>query len=130
MRRALIYLTAWLALLSAALLLFGAWADRGDRLSLKVLTEPRLVTVVIGLPDVDERYRWLSVYGCSAAMGLDTPVAFCTGDYERESSFEVSERRQYLVYWRDMPRGMLLVTAMAFDGNNQALAQHTTTVFR
>lgn len=129
MRRAMIYLTAWLALLSAALLVFGGWAS-GDRLTLKVVAGPRLVTVVVGLPDVDERYRWLSVYACSAAMGVDNPAAFCTGDFERESSFEVSERRQYLVYWRDMPRGMLLVTGMAFDANQKALAQYTTTVFR
>lgn len=130
MRRALVHLAGWLALLSAGALLFGGWSARGDRLTLKVIPERRLVSVIVGLPDVDERYRWLSVYGCSAAMGIDNPATFCTGEFERESSFEVSERRQYLVYWRDMPRGMLLVTAMAFDANQKALAQHTTTVFR
>lgn len=130
MHRALVYLTAWIALLSAAVLILGGWSDRGDRLTLKVLPERRLVTVIVGLPDVDERYRWLSVYGCSAVMGSDNPAVFCTGDFERESSFEISERRQYLIHWRDLPGGMLLVTAMAFDADRKVLAQHTTTVFR
>lgn len=130
MRRVVVYLTAWLAFLSAALLLFGAWMDRGERLTLRVLTERRLVTVIVGLPDLDDRYRWLSVYACSAAMLVDSPVAYCTGQWERESSMELTGRKQQLVDWRDLPGGLIQVTAMAFDADRHVLAQHTTTVFR
>jgi len=123
---------ALLAILCGVLFaLGGTAAPKRDRLRLRVLTEPRLVTVVVTLPDVSDRYRWLSVYGCSAALPPDSPTAYCTGDFERESSFELSGgAKQHLVYWRDLPRGTMQVTAMAFDANQQVLASGVLTVFR
>ena len=100
-----------------------------DRLTIRVLAEKRIVTVSVSIPDVSEAYRWLSVYACSAQM-LEHGV-FCTGDFERESSFEItSSRKQYLVDWRDLPGGTIQITAMAFDVDEKILAQGQTVVFR
>jgi len=119
---------AFVTIVCGALLMFGGLVHRGDRLTLRTLAEPRLVTVIVGLPDVDARYRWLSVYGCSAEVGEHG--AFCTGDFERESTQELADRKQYLIAWRDMPRGTLLITAMAFDADQRTLAANRTVVFR
>jgi hypothetical protein len=124
MSRALMYLTASLA----AVTVWGAWTTE-DRMTLGVLTDRGLVTVIVRLPDVDERYRWLSVYACSAAMSIDQPAS-CTGEFERESSFEITATKQHLIHWRDLPSGMLLVTAMAFDADRKVLARGTKPVFR
>lgn len=128
----MIRVLALLAILCGVLFaLGGTTAPKRDRLRLRVLTEPRLVTVVVTLPDVSERYRWLSVYACSAAFAPDSPEVHCTGDFERESSFELSGgRTQHLIYWRDLPRGTLQVQAMAFDADQQVLASGVLTVFR
>lgn len=122
-------LLAFWAIVCGALLVFGGLiASDSDRMRLTVQAKPRLVTVVIVLPDLDERYRWLSVHGCSAEIAESG--AFCTGDFERESSMEIGGRMQYLLDWRDLPSGTMQVTAMAFDSNRQVLASATAVVFR
>jgi hypothetical protein len=128
----MIRLFALVAILCGVLFaLGGTTAPKRDRLRLRVLTEPRLITVIVTLPDVSDRYRWLSVYACSAAFPSDSPSAYCTGDFERESSFELSGgATQHLVHWRDMPRGTIQVQAMAFDAEQQILASGVLTVFR
>lgn len=120
---------ALFAILCGCLLVFGGLATPGDRMRVKALAEPRLVTVIITLPDADARYRWLSVYGCSAAMSSENAI-YCTGHWERESSQEIGTQRQHLIHWRDLPRGTMLVTAMTFDADQQVLAKGQTVVFR
>lgn len=118
------------ALFCGCLLVFGALAEpAADRLTVKAITERRLVTVIVTLHDVRFGYRWLSVYGCSAEVG--EAGTFCTGLWERESSMELSGGlKQHLIAWRDLPRGTMLVTAMAFGDDQQILARGQLTVFR
>lgn len=103
--------------------------DGRDRITLRVLNEPRLLTVVVGLPDADDRYRFLSVYGCSAEL-TDSGTAYCTGFFERESTIEVGPQTQHLIAWRDLPGGTMQIQAMAFDDRQHVLAARTLTVFR
>ena len=113
------------------LFLYGFWAgERGDRMRISTANAPTQLTVIITLPDVTSRYRWLSVYGCSAEM--TESGTFCTGDFERESTVPVDDRRtqQPPIYWRNLPGGTMQITAMAFDFDNKTLAQRTVTVFR
>jgi len=124
------YVLAFWAIVGGALLVFGGLiaSDAKGRMVLNVVKEPRLLTVIVGLPDVDDRYRWLSVHGCAAAV--TESGAFCTGDFERESTQEIQGRKQYLIVWRDLPGGTMLLTAMAFDVNHRLLASQRLTVFR
>lgn len=100
-----------------------------DKMGVKVLDERRLVTVIISLKDADERYRFLSVYACGAALTQES-VVYCTGNWERESSIEIGAQRQHLFHWRDLPGGTLWVTGMAFDADRKLLAKGQTVVFR
>ncbi len=119
---------ALFAILCGVLLALGE-ADGYDRMSVKAIAEPRLVTVIVGLKEADERYRFLSVYACSAAHTSDN-VVYCTGQWERESTQEIGAQTQHLIHWRDLPRGTLWINAMAFDGNQKLLARGQTVVFR
>jgi len=122
-------LVALLAAFCACLLLFGGAGDGLDRMSVKALAQPRLVTVIVSLRDADDRYRWLSVYACGAAFTSEN-VVYCAGHWERESTQEIGSQRQHLIHWRDLPRGSVWITAMAFDGRQQLLARGQTVVFR
>lgn len=103
--------------------------ERRDRLNITAAQHKRLLTVVIALPDVNSRYRWLSVYGCSADV-TEAGVQ-CNGWFERESSTELDgQRKQHLFDWRDLPGGTMRVVGMAFDGDGKVLAQNQVTVFR
>ena len=125
MKRLLCAIIALLGLLFVYGLVFG---ESGERMRLTAVTTTRLLTVTVNLPDLDDRYRWLSVYGCSAQM-LETGT-YCTGDFERESTFEILDRSQYLVAWRDLPGGTMQITAVAFDVDDKAITQNQITVFR
>lgn len=103
--------------------------DGLDHMSVKAIAEQRLITVIIGLRDADDRYRWLSVYACSAAHTSDN-VVYCTGQWERESTQEIGAQRQHLIHWRDLPRGTLWAQAMAFDADRKLLARGQTIIFR
>lgn len=118
---------AIVAIVCACLLLVGG-SDQRERLRVTVLSEPTLLTVVITFKTVTDAYRWLSVQGCSAQ--ITEHGSFCTGDYETESSVELSGRKQELFHWRHVPRGTLLVTAMAFDVDRKPLAMGQAVVFR
>lgn len=99
--------------------------------TLKITTreERRDFTVTITLFDITPDYRWVSVYGCSAAVYEHG--TFCTGDFERESTQEVRiDQAQYPFFWRNMPRGTLQITALAFDQDGKKLAAGQKTVFR
>jgi hypothetical protein len=121
-------LSACVAVLGAVFVFGFVRGDGKDRMTLKTVQDKRLLTVIVGLPDVDDRYRWLSVYGCSAHV--QETGTFCTGDFERESTQEIYGRKQYLFDWRDLPGGTMQITAMAFDVDDRALAQQTVVMFR
>ena len=128
-RHALELALAFWAIAGGALLVFGGLIGTGlDRMTLRAFNEKRLLTVIVGLPDADDRYRWLSVRGCSAS--LSDSGAFCTGDFERESSMEITAWKQHLISWRDLPGGTMLITAMVFDANRRVLARDTIVIFR
>lgn len=121
---------AFLAILCGCLLLFGVLsAPAADRLGVRAFTQPRLVTVIVTLHDARWGYRWLSVHGCAAEVGESG--TFCTGLWERESTMELTGgQKQHLVDWRDLPRGTMLVTALAFGDDQRLLARGQLTVFR
>lgn len=100
-----------------------------DKMGIKAIAEPRLVTVIITLRDADERYRWLSVYACGAEHTSEN-VVYCAGNWERESTHEIGAQLQHLIHWRDLPRGTLWITGMAFDADRKLLAKGQTVVFR
>lgn len=118
---------AILAMFCGVLMIAGAFTSKGDRL--RITTRDTPFTVVVTLPDVTESYRWLSVYGCSAAVYEHG--TFCTGDFERESTQETrSDQQQYPFPWANRPRGTLLIIAAAFDAAGKPLARGETKVFR
>ena len=114
-------------LFACLLLLFLGWR-RADRLTLRAMDSATVLTVVITLNDITDKYRFVSVYGC-AAEHTDSGVQ-CTGTYERESTFEVQGRKQYLVDWRHVPKTLLALEAMAFDAEHRVLARGTLLVLR
>jgi hypothetical protein len=122
--------TAAFAIVCGVLFVYGFIAEpAADRMSLKSVNERRLLTIIVYLPDVGEHYRWLSVYGCSADM-TETGT-HCTGHFERESTQELSGgKKQHLIAWRDLPRGTMQITAMAFDVDQKMLASDRLVVFR
>lgn len=121
---------ALFAIVCGALLIFGGLIEPAeDRMRVTASNSKRLLTVALYLPDVSERYRWVSVHGCSADVGENG--VFCNGFFERESSMEIIDRRkQYLFDWRDLPRGTMLITAVTFDVERKPLARGSTVVFR
>lgn len=121
---------AAVAILCGALLIFGGLVTSGppDRLRLSSLVERRMVTVIVTVPHPDERYRYLSVHGCSAVIAEHG--VWCSGDFERESSLAIGAERQHLITWRDLPRGSMLITAVAFDARQAVLARGELTIFR
>jgi hypothetical protein len=122
--------TAAFAIVCGILFVYGFIAESAtDRITLKAMTEPRLLTVVVMLHDIDEDYRWLSVYGCSADM-TETGT-HCTGNFERESTIELfGGWKHHFISWRDVPKGTMQITAMAFDANQKQLAVGQLVVFR
>ena len=120
---------ALFALACIGLLVFGGFRDAAPhRMTLRATSDKRLVMVSVYLPDLTDAYRWVSVYGCSADY-TDAGVS-CNGNFERESSEELAGRKQTLVFWRDLPRGTMQITAMAFDVAHKPLARGQTTIFR
>ena len=117
-----------IGLVLACLLLLFLSGTRADRLSLSAVNTATLLTVVITLNDITDEYRFVSVFGC-AAMQTEEGVR-CTGDYERESSFEVQGRKQYLVDWRHVPKTLIAIEARAFDAQHRVLAKGTIVVLR
>jgi hypothetical protein len=108
---------------------FMGGGDEADTITIRTMQDKRHLSAFITLNSVNDDYRWVSVYACSAAM-LEHGT-FCTGDFERESSFEVTRgRRSYPVEWRDLPGGTMQITAMAFDADDKVLARGQVTVFR
>ena len=123
-------LLATCALIMGVLFVYGfIRGDGQDQMRLQAITAPRLVTVIVTLPDITDAYRWLSVYGCSAQVS--EAGTFCSGDWERESTIELyGGYTRHLVDWRDLPPGTMQITAMAFDGTRKRLASRVIAVFR
>lgn len=102
--------------------------EPAHRLNIRTLDEDTQFTVSITLPDVTDEYRWLSVYVCSADQ-TESGV-YCTGWFERESTQEIYRRKQYLFTWRRLPKGLIQITAVAFDVDDKPLARNQVRVFR
>lgn len=118
---------ALFAIFCAVLLLLGGAKEH--RLTIRTLPEDTLLTISVTLNDVDESYRWLTVYGCSAEQS-ETGV-FCTGDFERESTQELFwAKKQHLFTWRHLPRGTLYIISVAYDVDRKPLARGQAVVFR
>lgn len=115
------------ALVLAAISVWGlAFGDGTDRMRVSILSEKKLVTVVITVPDADARYYWLTVLGCSADV-TDQGVQ-CNGGWDARSEREPGPYKQHLIPFRDCPsRGTVQFTARVFDryGNVLASGQHT-----
>lgn len=113
----------------AAIFVYGfIRGEASDPLKLSAVVEKRLVTVVVTLPKIDDRYRWLSVYGCSAQV--TESGAYCTGVWEMESTRELYGMKQELFPWRDVPPGTMRIDAIAFDSVHRQLASARLTVLR
>ena len=123
MKRLLTAIAALLAVLTVYGFVFG---ERSDRIKIQTRDERKLSTITITLFDVNENYRWITVYACSAERGEESPQAFCNYLWERESTMETRvDQAQYpFEKWR-VPGGLILITAVAFDQFNKPLARQT-----
>jgi hypothetical protein len=122
------YLGAIFAIVCGVLLIAGSMGN-ADRLKITTREDRTQLTVTITVFDITPEYRWLSVYGCSAAVYEHG--TFCTGDYERESTQEVrQDQAQYVFPYRRIPRGTLQFTAIVFDQDGKRLAANQKTVLR
>lgn len=122
-------LLAACALVMAAIFVVGfVRGDASDPMRLSALVEKRLITVVVTMPAASDRYRWLSVYGCSAEITENG--AYCSGYWEMESTRELYGLTQEMLTWRDVPPGTMKIDAIAFDRNHTQLASARLTILR
>ena len=120
---------ALFAILCGVILALGALDAPRDPMRLRARQEGRYLQISVVMPRADSRsYRWLSVHLCSATLD-DNGQAFCSGDFERESTMEVSGEMQHIIEWRDVGPGTVLVTAMAFDEESKVLASQSQVLF-
>jgi len=123
-------------LLTAIVLLLGLITvygfirgDGRDRLSVTAISEKKLVTVVVTVPDAKDTYYWMKVYGCSADV-TDYGVQ-CNGFWDGSSEREPGKRKQHLIPFRDCPQhGSIQFTAVIFDRFGNVLAQGQHTILR
>ena len=121
-------LYAIVAVLGLVTLAGWALGDGRDRMKIAVSNQRNVVTVMVALPDVDERYDWLEVMGC--AVELTDYGANCIEDgwIGRSGRSTSNTKQQPEIPFRDCPRfGHLQFTAIAKDrhGNVLASGQHT-----
>lgn len=123
MKRLLTAIAALLVVLTVYGFVFG---EKTDRVKIQHRDDRHLSTITITLFDVDEDYRWITVYACSAERAEDSPQAYCNYFWERESTMETRiDQKQYpFEKWR-VPGGLILITAVAFDKFNKPLARQT-----
>lgn len=119
-------LTAIVALLGVITIYGFIRGDGKDRMRVSALNERNIVTVIITVPDADDRYYWLKVFGCSADV-TENGVR-CNGYWDAVSEREPGAMKQHLIPFRDCPRnGSVRFDAIVFDrfGNVLASGQHT-----
>jgi hypothetical protein len=110
---------------------YGFIAGREDRLRIQTREEQLSLVVTVTLPDVSAEYAWVSLYLCTAERGEDNPQAYCTGDWDTESTHPTRpDQMQYPFPLRSVPGGLLLVTAMAFDANGKIRARRSVPIHR
>ena len=125
-------------LLSACIIVLGAifvfgfvTGERADRLRITTTDERHNLTVTVSLFDLDDRYRWVSLHACTADRAEETLQAYCNYFWERESTQETRrDQYQYPFPWRSVPGGLLLITAIAFDKDDQPLAKQSIQVHK
>jgi len=123
-------------LLSACVIVLGVIfvygfirGDGRDRMRVTTISEKKLLTVVVTVPDANERYYWLRVHGCSADVTENG--VYCNGErWSATSEREPGQRKQHLIPFRDCPGGTVQFTAMVFDRHGNVLAQGQHTVLR
>lgn len=126
MRKLLAALVILLALITLAGWIKG---DGRDRMSLSVVQEKKLLTVVVTLPDASARYYWLQVDGCAAF--LDENGTHCDLDgWAGSSGREISAIKQYLIPFRDAPGGTVRFMADVKDQQGKVLAADSVTILR
>ena len=119
------------AIVLAVIVVYGfIFPARPDRLKISTREERPAFTVTITAFDVTPQYRWIALHACTAARAEDMQ-AYCTYDWERESTQEVRlDQVQYPFVWRNVPGGLLLITAMVFDIDDRVLARQTLAVHK
>ena len=114
------------ALVLAAIIVFGfIRGDRPDRVRITTLEEKHTLHVVVTLYDISEPYRWVGLHVCTADRAEDMR-AYCNDLWESESTHPTRiDQQQYPFPLRNVPGGLLLITAYVFDIDDRVLA-HTS----
>ena len=104
---------------------FIAGDDKG-RIRVVVADERRVLNVTVTLYDITDEYAWVTLYGCTAERAEETMQMYCTYFWERESTQTIRrDQNQYPFVWRQVPGGLLQLTAVAFDRHDKVLASQT-----
>ena len=104
---------------------FIAGDDKG-RMRVVVADERRVLNVTVTLYDITDEYAWVTLYGCTAERAEETMQMYCTYFWERESTQTIRrDQNQYPFVWRQVPGGLLQLTAVAFDRHDKVLASQT-----
>ena len=104
---------------------FVAGDDKG-RIRVVVADERRVLNVTVTLFDITDQYAWVTLYGCTAERAEETMQMYCTYFWERESTQTIRrDQNQYPFVWRQVPGGLLQLTAVAFDRHDKVLASQT-----
>ena len=104
---------------------FIAGDDKG-RIRVVVADERRVLNVTVTLFDITDQYAWVTLYGCTAERAEETMQMYCTYFWERESTQTIRrDQNQYPFVWRQVPGGLLQLTAVAFDRHDKVLASQT-----
>jgi len=105
---------------------YGFIAGKEDRIRIQTREEQLTYVVTVTLPDITPEYRWVTIYICTAERGEDNPQAYCNGYWDTESTHPTrADQMQYPFPLRNVPGGLLLITAVAFDTTNKPKARKT-----
>ena len=104
----------------------GFMLPNGDRMRVTVADERKVLNVTVTLFDITDEYSWVTLYGCTAERSEETMQMYCTYFWERESTQTIRrDQNQYPFVWRQVPGGLLQLTAVAFDRHDKVLASQT-----
>lgn len=109
---------------------YGSFAGGKDRMRLTKIEEKRLVTLIVTVPDANDSYYWLQIYGCAALVD-ENGVRCDPAGWWGPSGRQASTQTQYLIPFRDAPRvGTLHFTAFVADRFGNRIASATLTFMR
>lgn len=108
-------------------------AEKTETIKLSTRTDEKRSTdfhVTATLPAITPNFRWVEVYVCAAEIDDDNNIR-CTFTWDSRSLQEVrADQRQYPFTYRFVPRGPLLILAMAADSEWKLLATGRKVVLR